>query len=107
MCRLIICIHSYILHMSSSSHGAPPSMLSSSFLDMKLLPNTLKYVFLGLNETFPVIHTNDLNSDQESQVLDLLRENQEALGWTLGDIHCISPTIVQHRIHLEDNVKPC
>ena len=36
----------------------------------------------------------------------MLRKNKEALGWTLGDIHGISPTIVQHRIHLEDNPKP-
>ena len=49
---------------------------------------------------------NDLTLDQEKKVLDLLRENQEALGWTLGDIRGISPTIVQHRIHLEDNAKP-
>jgi len=33
-------------------------------------------------------------------------ENKEALGWTLWDIKGISPSIVQHRIHLEDNAKP-
>ena len=55
---------------------------------------------------FKVIFTNDLTLDREIQVLDLLRENKEVLGWALGDIHGISPTIVQHRIHLEDNAKP-
>jgi len=35
----------------------------------------------------------------------LLRESKEALGWTLGDIKGISPSIVQYRIHLEDNAK--
>jgi len=53
-----------------------------------------------------MILANDLTLDQEKQVLDLLRENQEALGWTLGGIRGISPTIVQHCIHFEDNVKP-
>jgi len=53
-----------------------------------------------------VILANDFNSDQETQVLDLLEENKEALGWTLGDIHGISSTIVQHHIHLWDNAKP-
>ena len=53
-----------------------------------------------------MILANDLTLDQEKQVLDLLRENQEALGCTLGDIKGISPIIVQHRIHLEDNAKP-
>jgi len=41
----------------------------------------------------------------------LLRENREALGWTLGDNRGISLMIVQHhihldRIHLEKNAKP-
>jgi len=39
-------------------------------------------------------------------MLNLLRENKEALGWTLGDIKGISPVIVQHRIHLEDGARP-
>jgi len=30
-----------------------------------------------------MIMANNLNPDQETQVLDSLRENQEALGWTL------------------------
>jgi len=53
-----------------------------------------------------VILANHLTLDQEKQVLGLLRENREALGWILGDIRDISPTIVQHRIHLKDNAKP-
>ena len=39
-------------------------------------------------------------------MISLLRENKEAPGWTLGDIKGISPFIVQHRIHLQDNAKP-
>ena len=64
--------------------------MSSSFsLDLKPLPNTLKYAFLGPNGIFPGTLANDLNLDEEMQVLDLLRENKEALGWTLGDIHVL------------------
>jgi len=48
---------------------------------------------LGPDETFLMIIANDLNLDQETQVLDLLMENQEALGWTLGDIRGISATL--------------
>ena len=47
-----------------------------------------------------------LTLDQEKQVLDLLSASREALGWTLGGIRGISPTIVQHRIHLKDNANP-
>ena len=42
----------------------------------------------------------------EAKLIALLRENKEALGWTLGDIKGISPSIVQYRIHLKDNTKP-
>ena len=41
--------------MSSSYHEALPSMPSSSSLDMKPLPNMLRYVFLGPNEIFPCL----------------------------------------------------
>jgi len=101
-------LHASILASLSSmppSHEAPFSVQSSSSLELKPLPDTLKCAFLGPNETFPVMVTNDLNSVEEIQVLNLLMENKEALGWTLGDIHGISLTIVQHRIHLEHNAK--
>ena len=53
-----------------------------------------------------MIIASDLNEDQESKLLKVLRENKEIIGRTLGDIKGISPSIVQHRIHLEDNAKP-
>jgi len=39
-------------------------------------------------------------------LIDLLREIKEAIGRTLWDIEGISPSIVQHIIHLEENTKP-
>ena len=39
-------------------------------------------------------------------MITLLRENKEAIGWTLGNIRGINSSIVQHIIHLEDNAKP-
>jgi len=47
-----------------------------------------------------------LNQDQEEKLSNLLRENKEALGWTLGDIKGISLIIVQHRIQLENGARP-
>jgi len=37
--------------------------------------------------------------------LKVLRENQEAIKWVLGDIKDINASIVQHKIHLEYNAK--
>jgi hypothetical protein len=66
----------------------------------------LKYVFLGTNDTLPVIIAFDLRDDQESNLLDVLKEHKEAIGWSVGDLKGIDPSICMHRIHLEDNVKP-
>jgi len=74
-------------------------------LELKPLPDSLKYAFLGPDESLPIIIASDLDRDQENKLICLLRENKEALGWTLRDIKGIGPPIVQHRIHLEDNAK--
>ena len=84
---------------AASESAFPPT------LELKPLPDSLKYAFLGPNESFPVIIASDLDGDQETKLITLLRENKEALGWTLGDIKGISPSIVQHMIHPEDNAK--
>ena len=91
----------------------PNSSYSPSFahtpdpvLELKPLPGSLKYVFLGPNETLPVIIASNLIENQENKLLKVLKEHKEAIGWTLGDIKGISPAIVRHRIHLEENGKP-
>jgi len=53
-----------------------------------------------------VIIVSNLTEDQEEKLLNVFKENKEPIGWTLGDIQGISPLVVQHRIHLEDNAKP-
>ena len=49
---------------------------------------------------------SDLIKDQEEQLLKILRENKEAIGWVIADIKGISPSIIEHRIHLVDEAKP-
>jgi len=73
---------------------------------LKPLPTTLKYAFLGPSSTLPVIIASDLTPNQEKELLRVLSRNKEAIGWTMADIKGISPSIVQHRIHLEDNTQP-
>ena len=36
----------------------------------------------------------------------VLRENGEAIGWTMADTKGISPSIIQHRIHLTEDARP-
>ena len=75
-------------------------------LELKPLPSHLKYAFLGVEETFPIIISSSLESDQENKLLEILRTHKTAIGWTVADIKGISPLICTHRIHLEEDVKP-
>jgi len=74
--------------------------------ELKPLPNNLKYKFLGPAETLLVIIASDLHVAQEEKLLDVLREHKEAIGWTIEDIKGISPSVVMHKIHLEEDTKP-
>ena len=75
-------------------------------LELKPLPSHLKYAFLGVEETFPVIISSSLESEQENKLLEILRTHKTAIGWTIADIKGISPLICTHKIHLEEDVKP-
>jgi hypothetical protein len=74
--------------------------------ELKPLPDSLKYKFLGLAESLPVIIASDLIDAQEEELLGVLREHREAIGWTIEDIKGISPSLVMHKIHLEEDSKP-
>ena len=83
-----------------------PSSEPSSSLELKALPAHLKYVYLGEQETFPVIIASHLNDRLEEDLKAILRKHREAIGWTMADVKGLSPTIVQHRIHLNKDAIP-
>jgi hypothetical protein len=47
-----------------------------------------------------VIISSDLIDAQDEELLGVLREHKEAIGWTIEDIKGISPSLVMHKIHL-------
>jgi hypothetical protein len=83
-----------------------PSILQAPELELKPLPNNLKYVFIGDNNTLPVIIVKGLTSAQEERLVKLLSDHKTTIGWTLTDIKGISPSMCMHHILLEDNAKP-
>ncbi|KAL9371895.1 hypothetical protein Peur_037035 [Populus x canadensis] len=83
-----------------------PSILQAPELELKPLPDNLKYVFIGDNNTLPVIIALGLTNTQEEKLVKLLCDHKTAIGWTLADIKGISPSMCMHHILLEDNVKP-
>ncbi|KAL4271413.1 hypothetical protein GQ457_13G016290 [Hibiscus cannabinus] len=83
-----------------------PSIEQPTKLELKQLPEQLKYVYLGNNKTLPVIISSKLQTDQEERLIATLRQHKEALGWTIADIKGISPTICMHKILLDEKHKP-
>ncbi|CAN6554874.1 unnamed protein product [Malus baccata var. baccata] len=83
-----------------------PSKVQPPKLELKVLPEHLKYAYLGADSSLPVIIAADLSSTEEDKLLCILRSHQDAIGWTIADIKGISPTICMHKILMEDGVKP-
>ncbi|KAK8499659.1 hypothetical protein V6N12_002131 [Hibiscus sabdariffa] len=79
-----------------------PSLEIAPSLELKPLPSHLKYVYLGANDTLPVIISSHLNANQELSVVNLLKQYKKALGWTMADLKGISPTICMHKILLDE-----
>ncbi|CAL0324442.1 unnamed protein product [Lupinus luteus] len=75
-------------------------------LELKQLPEHLKYVFLEEGGQKPVIISSTLSSVEEQQLIEVLKKNAGAIGWTLADLHGISPSYCMHKIHMEDDYKP-
>ena len=92
--------HHRIEILDITSNEAAPS------LELKALPEHLKYAYLGGRETLPVIITSPMTEKQEESLMSILRKHREAIGWTMNDSKGISPAIVQHRIHLNDEAIP-
>jgi hypothetical protein len=87
----------------SDSTQNPPS---SPKVELKPLPFTLRYEYLGLNESYLVIINAALNKDQTDRLLSELRAHQAAIGYTIEDLKGISLSICMHRILIEDDHKP-
>ena len=82
-----------------------PSIEKPPVLELKQLPSRLKYVYLGDNETLPIIISSYLTPLQEENLIVTLKRHKKAIGWQMADIKGISPTLCMHKILLEDNSK--
>ncbi|CAN6678827.1 unnamed protein product [Malus baccata var. baccata] len=89
-----------------STNTLLPSVIQAPVLELKPLPDHLKYVFLGDEETLPVIVSSSLTALEEEKLIRVLKEHKTTIGWTLADIKGISPTTCMHRIFLEEGAKP-
>ena len=75
-------------------------------LELKALPSIVKYGFLHIEKAKAVIILSKLNKEQKEQLLEVLRQNRDAIGWTLVDLRGLDPSLCTHRIFLEDEWRP-
>nr|GEX62440.1 putative reverse transcriptase domain-containing protein [Tanacetum cinerariifolium] len=82
------------------SDDEPPEM------ELKELPPHLEYAFLGKNEKWPVIIAKDLNVNEKSTLINILKSRKKAIAWKLTDIRGIDPEFYSHKILLEEDYSP-
>ena len=79
-----------------------PSIEQPPKMEQKPLPSHLKYAYLGVESTLPVIISASLNTLEEEKLLRVLRDHKHALGWSLANLKGIRPSMCMHHILLED-----
>ena len=79
---------------------------SAEGLVLKELPSHLKYAYLELPRSKPVIFFARLSYAEEQKLLEILKKYQESIAWSIDRLKGISPSICMHKILLEENAKP-
>nr|GFA31730.1 hypothetical protein [Tanacetum cinerariifolium] len=64
---------------NESSDDEPPEV------ELKELPPHLEYAFLGENNKWPVIISKDLNVNEKSALIEVLKSRKKAIAWKLTD----------------------
>ena len=74
-------------------------------LKLKHLPEVLKYTYLGEEQTYSIVISSILTSNQEGKFLFILKKYKNTIGWTLNDIKSINLLICTHQINLKKMLK--
>ena len=81
-------------------------MIQAPKLELKPIPEHLKYAFLGEDETLPVFISSQLTEDEGDKLIRVLKDHKTAIAWSIADIKGINPATCMHRILLEEGAKP-
>ncbi|GJU15272.1 reverse transcriptase domain-containing protein, partial [Tanacetum coccineum] len=73
---------------------------------LKELPPHLEYAFLEKSNKLPVIISKDLNQEEKTSLINVLKHRKQAIAWKLFDIRGIDPEFCSHKILLEDDYEP-
>ena len=96
----------YFESLGEGAKTSVPSVEQPPKMEQKPLPSHLKYAYLGVESTLPVIISASLTELEEEKLLRVFRDHKHAIGWSLADLKGIRPSMCMHRILLEDGHKP-
>nr|GEW86485.1 reverse transcriptase domain-containing protein [Tanacetum cinerariifolium] len=83
-----------------SSVDEPPEV------ELKDLPPHLEYAFLEGDDKLPVIIAKDLNVEEKTALITVLKSHKRAISWKLSDIKGIDPEFCTHKILMEEDFEP-
>nr|GFC52538.1 reverse transcriptase domain-containing protein [Tanacetum cinerariifolium] len=66
-------------------------------VELKELQPHLEYAFLGDNEKWSVIIAKDLNVNEKTALINVLKSRKKAIAWKLIDIKGIDPEFCSHK----------
>ena len=66
----------------------------------------MRYVFLGRDDTLPVIIAAELNEQQVDCLVVVLKRFNQVIGWTIADVIGIPPCICSNKIQPMPDHKP-
>nr|XP_028952487.1 uncharacterized protein LOC103407978 [Malus domestica] len=81
-------------------------LMKAPKLELKPIPEHLKYAFFGEDETLPVIISSQLTAEEGEKLIRVLKNHKTAIAWSIADIKGINPVTCMHRILLEEGAKP-
>lgn len=93
------------LDLDLKNHQTPPVKPSTEeplLLELKELSSHLRYVFIGKENTLPIVIITDLVEHQVEALNSTLRHFKRVIGWKIVDIISIPPGICTYKIQLEE-----
>nr|GEW34734.1 reverse transcriptase domain-containing protein [Tanacetum cinerariifolium] len=75
-------------------------------VELKDLPPHLEYAFLEGDDKLPVIIAKDLNVEEKTALITVLKSHKRAITWKLSDIKGIDPEFCTHKILMEEDFEP-
>nr|GEY02447.1 reverse transcriptase domain-containing protein [Tanacetum cinerariifolium] len=75
-------------------------------VELKDLPQHLKYAFLEGDDKLPIIIVKDLSNEEKTALITVLKSHKRAIAWKLSDIKGIDLEFCTHKILMEEDFGP-